>query len=412
MALKKSVVIESAKEGVRITQAQNAEALTEFYPQFNTSYGYTHTNEPPVIPIPPFPPPFNILPKEFAIEAKDSYTWSLEARQAVFAGGAIQANYRASGFGTDAARWNQQTTILDTIQDVKMSYFSVLKAKRLLAVSKQSLEQIRTHLDMAKSFFEVEIVPWNDVLQSEVEFAKAQQFVIESENALERAQSKFNTTLRQPVDTPVNLEDILTYKPFELSLEACGKTAMENRPEIKAYRSQLAQSREMVKVARSEYFPTISAAGHYERRGDRPGVSGDPDFAEGQEDWHVGAVASWNFWEWGRTGDKVDAGRGRESQVSLAIEHIKDQITLQVRNQWLQIREAVKVIAVAKKAVEQAEENFRMVTDHYKEQVATTTDVMDAQTLLTRAKSDYENALGDYSIAYARLERAMGLEAY
>jgi Outer membrane efflux protein. len=46
----------------------------------------------------------------------------------------------------------------------------------------------------------------------------------------------------------------------------------------------------------------------------------------------------------------------------------------------------------------------------YKEQVATTTDVMDAQTLLTQAQINYYNALSDYNIARAQLERAMGLE--
>jgi len=40
--------------------------------------------------------------------------------------------------------------------------------------------------------------------------------------------------------------------------------------------------------------------------------------------------------------------------------------------------------------------------------VATSTDVLDAQTLLTRAKSDYANALSEYHIGHARLERAMG----
>jgi len=40
--------------------------------------------------------------------------------------------------------------------------------------------------------------------------------------------------------------------------------------------------------------------------------------------------------------------------------------------------------------------------------VATSTDVLDAQTLLTRAKSDYFNALSDYRIALTRLERSMG----
>ena len=66
---------------------------------------------------------------------------------------------------------------------------------------------------------------------------------------------------------------------------------------------------------------------------------------------------------------------------------------------------------MANKATEQAEENFRINTERYREQVGTSTDVIDAQTLLTKARSDHDNALGDYSISRARLERAMGVAA-
>lgn len=59
--------------------------------------------------------------------------------------------------------------------------------------------------------------------------------------------------------------------------------------------------------------------------------------------------------------------------------------------------------------IEQAEENLRITRERYNEHVAASTDVIDAQTLLTRAKSDYYNALSDYHIAGAALDRSMGV---
>jgi outer membrane protein len=72
------------------------------------------------------------------------------------------------------------------------------------------------------------------------------------------------------------------------------------------------------------------------------------------------------------------------------------------------LREAESQIAVSQKLIDQAEENFRISEERYKERVGTATEVLDAQTLLTRAKSEYANALGDYNINYARLQRAIG----
>ena len=87
-------------------------------------------------------------------------------------------------------------------------------------------------------------------------------------------------------------------------------------------------------------------------------------------------------------------------------------ISLEVKDAYLRLREARDKIGVAQVAVEQAEENFRINAERFKEQVATTTEVLDAQTLLTQARSNYFNALSDYNIAWARLDRAMGIVRY
>jgi len=91
------------------------------------------------------------------------------------------------------------------------------------------------------------------------------------------------------------------------------------------------------------------------------------------------------------------------------LQELKDNIRLEVKDAYLLLREAEKNIQVTRTAIAQAEENFRINEERYKQQVATSTDVLDAQTLLTRARSNYFNALSDYNISWAKLERAMGI---
>jgi outer membrane protein TolC len=104
----------------------------------------------------------------------------------------------------------------------------------------------------------------------------------------------------------------------------------------------------------------------------------------------------------------VDASRAKENQALDAQRELSDQIALEIKYASLILQEAEKQIAVSQKVIEQAEENFRISEERYKERVATSTEVLDAQTLLTKAKSEYANALGDYNINYAKLQRAMG----
>jgi outer membrane protein TolC len=163
----------------------------------------------------------------------------------------------------------------------------------------------------------------------------------------------------------------------------------------------------MVRMAQSEYFPTLSLVGNYTRYGDHPSVSGS-DYRDA-ENWSVMGVASWNFWEWGRTKFRVDAGRARENQALDESKELNDLIILEIKHAYLNLQEAEKQIAVSEKVIEQANENFRIAQERFRENVATTTDVLDAQTLLTKAKADYANALGDFNINRAILDRAMGI---
>ncbi|MBN1614796.1 MAG: TolC family protein [Deltaproteobacteria bacterium] len=421
LAIKQSVMIHAAGEGVRGAEAQQNEALKAFLPKLSTSYSYTRLNETPtftmpgasfVIPAVPPAPPITITVPGTTAEAgtRDNYNWVIEGRQPLFAGGAIVANYQLNKLGAVIARWDEKTVVQDIVQEVRVSYFHILKAGRILDVARQSLEQLKAHRDLAQNFYDVGMIPKNDLLYAEVQLANGEQFLVQAENGVEMANSRFNTVLRRGIDTPVVVADMLSYRPFEKTLEDCLAIALANRSEIKSYALKVEQAKKAVRLARSEYFPSLSMVGNYARFGDDPDVAGS--LYQDQESWYIMAVANWNFWEWGKTKNKVDFSRSKANQATDLLTNIRDQVTLEVKNAYLLLREAEKQVAVAKRAIDQAEENFRINEERYREQVATSTDVLDAQTLLTKAKSDYYNALGDYNISEARLERAMGLMPY
>ena len=71
--------------------------------------------------------------------------------------------------------------------------------------------------------------------------------------------------------------------------------------------------------------------------------------------------------------------------------------------------EAKKNVPVAELSVHQAEEGFRIAEERYKEHITTSTEVLDAQTLLTQAKTNYYTALYNCNIALAKLYRAIGM---
>ncbi|MDO9527987.1 MAG: TolC family protein [Syntrophales bacterium] len=398
IALKHSVIINAAKEGVRASESKKKGAFTGFLPKLSTSYSYKKLHEAPESKLTESP---------VTAGTKNNYRWELELKQPIFAGGSILANYQINMLGEDISRMEEKATILNIIQEVKEAYFNILKTERIMGVARQSVEQLKMHRDVAKNFYDVGIIPKNDLLYAEVELANGNQFLVRAENRVELARAKFNTVLRRGINAPVKIEDILCYKPFQKDAADCVKIALENRPEIKVYSMKVEQAEKQVKMTKSGFLPSLDLVGNYSRFGDDPDMKGSQ--YEDQENWHIMAVANWDIWEWGRTKHKVDSDLSRKNQAADELVAIEDRIALDVKSYYLFLKEAEKHIFVAKKTIEQAEENFRINEERYKERVATSTDVIDAQTLLTRAKSDYYNALSNYNIALARLERSMGV---
>jgi outer membrane protein TolC len=262
---------------------------------------------------------------------------------------------------------------------------------------------------VAENFYQVGMSPLNDLLQAQVELANAKQELIVAKNNMENTESDFNTLLRRPINTSVAVEDILDYSSFEKDLEYCLAQADNKRLEIKIADLDVAIAQKELQLAKKDYYPSISLEGNYFREGTEWDVDGgkgifDPD------GWNILTVAKWNFFEWGRTFYGTNEKKSRLSQAQFRKDELLDNIRQEVKKAYLRTQEAEKAIITVEKAVEQAKENFRINEERYKEQVATSTDVLDAQTLLSKTVTNYYNALYAFKIAKAALYRAMGQE--
>jgi outer membrane protein len=213
--------------------------------------------------------------------------------------------------------------------------------------------------------------------------------------------ARLNLLLRRPVDYPVEIEDELRRDPFPLSMEECLLTGLRDNPEIRLGRNQVESGARNVDVARSALYPTVSVSWSNSSTGDTASVSD-------RSDWNMAAVASFNLWEWGRSKADVEISKVNLNRAIDALASLEDNTRLEVTSNYQTLLSAGRNIGVAAKAVESAAEDLRMVTERYQEQVATNTEVLDAQTRYSEAQYEYFQALYNYNLAWASLERTMG----
>jgi len=401
-ALENSYKIKARNE--RIEQANDIlkQARADFLPKLGTAYSYNRLSEPPIsrsstllgTPIP------------LVVGTEDNYRWTWFLRQPLFTGFALISSYRLAELGIDQSQLEMDLEKLDLILRVKEAYFNILGSDKAIEVAQTTVESLTQTVKVARSFFEVGMIPVNDVLKAEVELANAEQSLVRAKNAGQTTRSTFNTVLVRPVNEPVEVEDILVYKPEVGEYGAFEKKALENRPEIKILDVNILQADQQIRLAKSKYYPEISLSYQYISQGDEPSVSGSP-YVDANR-WEVLAVANWTFWEWGKT---YYAGREKESLKRQLIEtklDVEDGIRLQVKQAMVDLDSSAKNIPTTQKGVESGEENLRVNAERYRAQVSTITDLLDAQTLLARARLDYYRALYDHNQAKARLDRALG----
>jgi outer membrane protein len=400
--LDRNLQLHSAIIGIEGSEFRRKEAITNFLPLWQGQYGYTRFNSPQTLKTTTETTIFG--PTAIPVTSRDVYNFNTTVSQPLFTGGSNLANYYLAKIGVDLSKVGVETTKLDLVLQAREGYFNILRTEKLLIVAEQQVKQFEAQLAVTKAFFDVGIVPKNDVLQAEVQLANARQGLVSAANDVATAKAVFNNLLRRGINTPLEVVDILGYQPFSTGFDASLEEALRQRPEIKAAELTIDQAKEGVKIARSGFFPIISLAGNYSRTSEEATTYGDIR----TERWTVQALATFTLWDWGNTFFKVGENKVKVTQAEDSKIQLVEAIVLQVKNDYLNMQVAEKNISVAEKAIEQAEENLRMNEERYKYQVATQTDVLNAVTLLTQARTNYYTALSAFNIAKAQLERSMG----
>jgi outer membrane protein len=361
----------------------------DLYPSLFFNYGYQYA------------------PDAYApLGTKDYYSYSFTIEQPIYRGRSLVTGVELGELDLELSKATMAQTKNDIILAVHEAYYNLLKTRKFEEVALQALEERKAHLKDAKAFYKAGLIPKNDMLQSEVQLAGAEIELIRATNLSTMALARLNTLLRRPVETKIELVDVLKYEPSEISWEQTVQQAKTYRPELRQSEIAIEQADKNIILTRAPYLPAVSLSANYLKQGDNILAQ---DYPLGPSEVKTAlATLEWRFWAWGQSKDEMAAARYNMKKAQESQTELLDNIILQVREAFVDTLEAEFNIGVTEKAIEQAEEDFRINQSRYRAQLGTTTNVLDAQTRLTRAKIEYFNALYNYRISLMRLAWSTG----
>ena len=391
-ARSKSLVLKQSGEMVWAAEAGFAEQRTYLLPSFSFSGAYTYQKGQVFgSPIPSDDP-----------ETDDS-NLSLSVTQPIFTGGRLLSQYQAARLAVEFVRAYYDIVDLDLILNVNNVYFNVLRLEKAINVSRELVENRQRHSSEVEKRVKAGVLPRVEQLKAEVELAHSEDGLISRENGLKAARSSLNRLLERPLDTETVLLDVVPKSRLkDENLDRYYVEAQKNRPELRAAEIQVGQTEKGREIARSGYFPQVSLQlAHQEFQDD----AFDSDWSRNDR---VMLTVSYDIWNWGRIKNRVRNSESYLNQARLGLSDLKRVINLEVKNAYLAVLSSRARIETAQKAVSQAEEVLRMQSIRFKEGMATSTEVLDADFALARARTDHYNASYDYLSAEAVLKRATG----
>ena len=338
--------------------------------------------------------------------------WDAQVRvvQSLYEGGRIASSLRVAKLTKQQAMLNYQTAVADTVLDVQVGYFDVLVAEQEIVVQGASVELLSRELADTNRRYDAGTVPRFNVLRAEVELANAQPKLIRARNAFRIAKNNlanllgFNIPRETFEDIPLKLSGKLEAVPYAMELPRAIALALERRTELGALRKAESLRKEDIVNARASYKPSLQAYAGYEGHNSIL----QPDLNTDLHGWIAGVQMSWDIFDGGLAYGKMKQARALHEKAVVDLEDAGRRVELEVRTAFSNFREADEVLKSQQKVVEEGEEALRLAKARNEAGTATQLDVLSAQTALTEARTTQVQALHDYSVARARLERAVG----
>ncbi len=337
----------------------------------------------------------------------DNWTTKLTLSQPLFTGFKLESASDISEFNYQATTEEYNKDKEELIFNIKNSYWNYFKAIQMKKVVDETVQQIESHLTDAKNLFAQGLLTTNDILKLEVQLSEAKLKHIDAANAVKLSMISLCNTLGISLKTEITISSSANGEIKDYGdVDALILKAINNRPEVKAADLRIKMSEANLSLSRSGWYPQVFLSGNYNYS--RPNQRIVPGKDAWKDTWDVSVSMSFDIWNWMTTSHQTEQAEAQLNQTVDALSLTKDAVTLEVTSNYLSLLQSKEKISISKFAVTQAEENMRVTEQKYKNGVSLTSEVIDAEVALLVAKTNYTNALVDYEIAKAKLEKSTG----
>jgi outer membrane protein len=381
------------------------QALISYFPKISVSASYTRLS-PVQISLGPAADAagfeFPLIVNTYSVVGTISVPisdWVLRASQGL----------SAAAHAEKAKKIELEAEALQVAADARVTYWNWVRTKGQVVVAMGAVAQAKAHLEDAKRIFEVGLLSRADVLRLEAQVASAEQVQVEAEAFAVVVERQLRQAIGAPPDQRLEIGiDVMSETaaaPSE-SLDALIQQAIDKRLEIRALAETQFALQKNESVTRAGYYPRVEAFAD--------GILANPNqraFPQEQKwdfTWDVGVRLTWSLTDTLTTFPAVTEAKARTAAVAEQKNLLRQALELEVTQAYSDIKKAASSIEAATRGLAAAEESLRVRSELFKSGKASSVDLIDAETEVTRSRLRRLDAHIGLLVAKTRLDHATG----
>ncbi len=392
--------------------AKAGEAGTGLLPSLTLDGSYHRLSD-----VPPFEVTVPFYPKPFVISPTvlNSYSTRVTLQQPIFTGFRLRSTARAASYLAEAASLDVKSGQADLDVNVTSAYWVLYLALETEVFSAENVGRLTSYEQDTQNLMRAGLATRSDLLKIQVQLASGQLSLIDARNDARLAMMNLNNIIGLPLETaiePMSVPDTSAARAPRDSaaaqsvLDSLLLRALSARPDAEASRLRAEAAETSARAARGNWWPQVYLTGSYIYA--RPNQRYLPTLDAFRGTWDIGIGFQWSLWNWGATLYQQQQADAARLQSTLAFAQEKDDVALDVRRSDLAVHRAMEKLGVARLGLDQADENLRTTTDKFRNGLATSTELLDANVALLQAKTNLTGARVEYQIAWTRFLRALG----
>lgn len=336
----------------------------------------------------------------------DAYIGTLSLQQMVFQGNKLKFAKLSTELLTSVSKLDVEKNRQEVTYNIINGYLNLYKVAQSQKVVEQNLDVIERQIKQSQRFFEQGLVTQNEVLRFQLQKSNVQLTALDLENNRKIVNYNLDLLLGLPETATIKIAELPVANSVNAGLPNYLDTALAGREELKQIdlRTQVAEYN--IKSTKANVLPSlgVGASMYYIN----PSGKFVPPINEYLAPVALAATLSWNIGSLWTNKHKVAEANIQKEETLINKEILKDQVKSEVNSDYQNYLKATQRIEILQTSIAQARENDRILESKYKNNIASVTDRIDANTQLFQSEINLELAKADAMLAYYTLLKSTG----